>query len=411
MKVAIVGAGLTGLSCALSLKDHCSVTVFEKDEIGGLLSSICKRGYCIERFYHHCFKSDRTLIDMIKSLGLSKKLVWKVVRIGYAISGKIYPLNTPIEILRYPHLSLLDKIKLAIFTLRSRKRDWTKEDEVCVLDGIRRELGDRILDKFFMPLLKAKFGEHFSKVSYAWLLARVAIRSNRKLRGEELGYLRHGFHQLIERMRDELDIRRKHVGSIKILNKKFIINGDKFDAVVWTAPIPLIDVNLRRNAEIPDIKYQSSICVLISSEKSITDDIYWTNVDDAVFGAIIEHTHFMPFEDYGENLIYLASYSTPDGWLFNLSREELVKLYLKDVERFGLKRDDIRWIEVSKARYSSPIYETGYLSKITKYKTKVKGFYIAGLTSKPNYPERSMNGSIKAGREVAEVLKKDFGLS
>jgi len=409
VKIAIVGAGLTGLSCALSLKDY-DVVVFEKGEIGGLLASHNTGKYFIEKFYHHLFRRDEELLRLIRELGLSSKLVWKVVRIGFAIEGKIYPLNTPLEILRYPHLSLRDKIKLAIFTLKSRKRDYRVEDEKGVVEGIREELGDNLLEKFFMPLLKAKFGEYYVDVSYAWLLARVAIRSNRKMRGEELGYLRHGFHQLVEKMTEGLNIRRKAVDSIGVVNGKFAIHGEEFDAVVWTAPLPYLDPKIKRYIELPEIRYQSSICALLSAEKPLSD-LYWINVDNAVFGAIIEHTNFMPLEDYGEHLIYLASYSTPDGWLFNLSEKELANLYLKEIERFGLKRRDVKWIKVFKAKYSAPIYEKGYLKKIIPYRTKLKGFYIAGLVSPPNYPERSMNGSIKAGLEVAEIIKSDFGLS
>ena len=407
MKIAVVGAGLAGLSAAIALKEYANVVVFEKESVGGLAASYC-RGYCIEKFYHHCFRGDKALLEMIKKLGLSGKLVWKVARIGYAVGGKIYPLNTPFEILRYPHMSLVDKVKLAFFTIRSRKRDYTKADNIGVVDGIRSELGERLLNSFFMPLLKAKFGESYSEVSYAWLLARVSIRSNRKYNGEELGYLRHGFHQLIERMREDIEIR----GEVAKIEKSagWVVNGEHFDAVVYTAPLPLLDEKLKRAAGVQDVKYQSSVCALIGAKESVTEDLYWTNVDNCIFGAIIEHTHFMPFEDYGEHVIYLASYSSPSGWLFNAGSDELKKIYLRDVARFGLKEEDVNWIKIFKAKYSGPVYERGYLNRITPYRTALKGLYIAGMTSKPNYPERSMNGSIRAGIEVAEVIKGDLGL-
>ncbi|MEM0266815.1 MAG: NAD(P)-binding protein, partial [Archaeoglobaceae archaeon] len=81
MKIAIVGAGLTGLRCAMELKEFAEVKVFEKNSIGGLVSSFCSR-YCIEKFYHHVFKTDEELLDLIKKLGLSSKLVWKTVKVG-----------------------------------------------------------------------------------------------------------------------------------------------------------------------------------------------------------------------------------------------------------------------------------------------------------------------------------------
>jgi protoporphyrinogen oxidase len=407
LRIAIIGAGLTGLSAAINLREFADVVLFEKSETGGLASSYC-REYCIEKFYHHCFRNDFELIKMIKNLKLSSKLVWKVARVAYAVDGNIFPLNTPFEILKYPHMKLTDKLRLAIFTLKSKKRNYREKDDISVEDGIKEELGESLFNSFFYPLLRSKFGENYGEISYAWLLARVAIRSNRKYSGEELGYLRHGFHQMIERMEEGLDIRK---GRVKISkNGKFVVNSGEFDNVIFTAPLPELDSRIHVSANLPPIKYQSSVCALIGAEKTVTEDIYWTNVRDRLsFGAIVEHTNFMPFEDYGEHLIYLASYSTPNGNLFSKGDEKLKKLYLNDLEKFGLNAKDINWIKIFKARYSSPIYEKGYIQNIIPYRTDLEGFYVAGMISKPNYPERSMNGSIKSGLEVAEVVKRDSG--
>ncbi len=401
MKIAIIGAGLTGLTVANELNEYAKVVVFEQRDIGGLVSSICNN-YCIEKFYHHCFKFDRELIELIKRFGLLSKLKWKIAKTGFLVRGKIYPLNTPIEILRYPFLSLKDKLKLAIFTIKSRRRNYEEYDDITAVDGIKSELGESLLKNFFIPLLSGKFGENYKDVSYAWLLARVAIRSNRKLTGEEIGYLRHGFHQLIEKMCEDVEIRRERAKISR--SKSWQVNGERYDAVVYTGNLAEFELY-----KFP-IRYQSSICVLLASESSLTENLYWINVvDDLSFKAIIEHTNFMPFEDYGENLIYLASYTTPESELFKLSNDEIAKIFISDLEKLGLKRDDIKWIRVFKAKYSGPIYERGYLSKITPYRF-ADGLYIAGMTSKPNYPERSMNGSVKAGMEVAEVVKRDFSL-
>jgi len=416
MKLAVIGAGLTGLSAAYELKDYLKIKVFEGNEVGGLASSYCP-SYCIEKFYHHCFRRDEELIQLIKRLGLHSKLIWKTVRIGQEFEGKIYPMNTPIEILRYPGMSIIDKVKLALFTLKCRKmseEDFIRYDGVSATEGIKKELGEKLLNSFFIPLLRSKFGD-YGNVSYAWLLARVAIRGNRKTGGEELGYLKHGFQQLFDRVLDELESSNVDVvrSAVKKVEKtgSWIVNGESFDAVLWTAPIPVLrSVNDRLTAAlgIKDVKYQSSICVLLSSEKEVTEDIYWSNVNCS-FGAVIEHTHFMPFEDYGENLIYLAGYTYPESNLMKLNSRDVIRIYIRDLAKFGVGERDVKWARLFRAKYSGPVYETGYLNRITPYRSKAEGFYIAGMTSKPNYPERSMNGSIKAGREAAEVIKVDFG--
>ncbi|MEM2086319.1 MAG: NAD(P)/FAD-dependent oxidoreductase [Archaeoglobaceae archaeon] len=404
MKIAVIGAGLTGLRVANELRDYSKIKIFENDQVGGLLASYYN-GYRIEKFYHHLFKTDSELLEVIKKFGLDHKLVWKTVRVGFAVGDEIFSLSTPLEILGYPHMSLFDKLRLAIFTLRSKRLNYEDFDDESASSAIKKRFSGRVVDHFFMPMLKAKFGDNAEIVSFAWLLARVAIRSNRKLRGEEIGYIRHGFQQLVDRMAEGLEI-VKESARIKF-SGKWLVNGEEFDAVVFTAPIPALG-ELAKDFNLPSIGYQSSICALLSLKESISD-LYWINVDKANFGALIEHTNFMPFEDYGEHLVYLASYSMPDGGLFNQSDLEIQKLFLKDLKRFGVEEEDVNWIKISKAKYSSPIYEKGFLKKITPYKVH-EGFYIAGMTSKPNYPERSMNGSLRAGKEVAERIKKDFGL-
>ena len=43
---------------------------------------------------------------------------------------------------------------------------------------ILEHLGPRIYSSFFEPLLRSKFGKNRSNVSAAWLISRIAIRSN-----------------------------------------------------------------------------------------------------------------------------------------------------------------------------------------------------------------------------------------
>ena len=45
------------------------------------------------------------------------------------------------------------------------------------------------------------------------------------------------------------------------------------------------------------------------NKRLMTDGNYWLNIKaDVPFGAVIEHTNFMPVEDYGERLVYITSY-------------------------------------------------------------------------------------------------------
>ena len=48
----------------------------------------------------------------------------------------MYPLTTPLEILRYPELGLADKARLALLTMRAKKMDTLPLDSVTAEDFI-----------------------------------------------------------------------------------------------------------------------------------------------------------------------------------------------------------------------------------------------------------------------------------
>lgn len=147
MKIAVVGAGLSGLNAARILSEYAKVVVFEKKEVGGLLSSLCN-SYCVEKFYHHCFKQDDYLLEVLRELNLHSKLKWRVVKVGQEYEGKIYSLSTPLEILRYPGMSFFDKVKLAKFTISAKKKITKSLITKASWRGLKRSLGKNFTAAF-----------------------------------------------------------------------------------------------------------------------------------------------------------------------------------------------------------------------------------------------------------------------
>jgi len=71
--------------------------------------------------------------------------------------------------------------------------------------------------------------------------------------------------------------------------------------------------------------------------------------------------------------------------------------------RFSLKKEEIHWHKMAIDPWAGPVYTTGYRSLIPSYQQQ--GLFMAGMFSWPNYPERSMEGSKRAGSEVAECIR------
>ncbi|MEA2032471.1 MAG: FAD-dependent oxidoreductase, partial [Euryarchaeota archaeon] len=251
-----------------------------------------------------------------------------------------------------------------------------------------------------------------NSISAAWLLSRIKLRSNRTFKGERLGYLRGGFQQLVDKMAEKFESQGCElrtgckVKELAIENNKVVgVNTSEgfiaSDSVIVTTP------SLTKTLSTNKIKYQNTICALFGTERSLMDGIYWLNIKAEVpFGAIIEHTNFVPRADYGENLVYVVSYVHEKDPIWKMSDEEVIDLYLDGIAKMfpDFRREDVKWCGLAKKKYTAPVYELGYKNKIIPYSSHVAGLYLAGMFSSPNYPERSMNGAIRAGFECAEVV-------
>ncbi|HLB70206.1 MAG TPA: NAD(P)/FAD-dependent oxidoreductase [Candidatus Methanoperedens sp.] len=421
MKTVIIGGGLAGLAAAYKLAGRDEVVVIEKEpELGGMASSYSIDGYHIEKYYHHIFAGDKELIDLIEEFGLGSRLEWLRGSTGYYFNGNVYPMNTPLEILKA--LPLMDIIRLTWLVLKAKSiKDTAPFDDIIAKDWIIDTAGESVYNNFFLPLLSGKFGDNKEKVSAAWLLGRVRIRSNRGTKGERLGYMRGGFHALVEAMAD--DVRKKGgrtmrgtVSRIEVTNREIrsvAVDGVSIecDRVISTlAPHSLekiIDTALLGHEL--NISYQGTACALLGLTEKVMDDVYWLNIkDDVPFGAVIEHTNFIPASDYGEHLMYVTSYfQSSDSVLWRSDDEEVIRLYLDGLEKlFPGFRKKVKWWRLRRDLDTAPVYEVGYRKKVLPYETGTRGLYLAGMFSEANYPERSMNGSIMAGFKCAEAVMK-----
>ncbi|MDD5474378.1 MAG: NAD(P)/FAD-dependent oxidoreductase [Candidatus Methanoperedens sp.] len=426
MTTVIIGGGLAGLAAAYRFAGGYEIIIIEKEpELGGMASSYSIQTphlnagiHHIEKYYHHIFASDKELIALIDEFGLGNKLEWLRGSTGYYFDGKIYPMNTPIEILKA--LPLLDVIRLTWLVLKAKGiKDTAPFDDITAKEWIIDTAGESVYNNFFLPLLQSKFGDNKERVSAAWLLGRVRIRSNRGAKGERLGYMRGGFHALIEKMGETI---RKNGGVIRTGNVSHIdvkdgsvrgvnVDGEfiKCDRIISTAAPHILEkiVDTKLLGLDMDISYQGTACALFGLTEKIMDDVYWLNIkDDVPFGAVIEHTNFIPNSDYGQHLIYVTSYfQNPDSALWKSSDEQVIELYLKGLEKlFPGFRKEVKWWRLRRDIDTAPVYEVGYGKKVLPYETAIKGLYLAGMFSEANYPERSMNGSIKAGFKCADAI-------
>ncbi|MFB6163279.1 MAG: NAD(P)/FAD-dependent oxidoreductase [Halococcoides sp.] len=438
--IAIVGGGIAGLAAARRLQAAGrEVTVFEaSDAIGGLAATVETAGDPIEQYYHHLSKSEERIVEVIEDLGLGGALDWPIGETANYVDGTVWPMDKPWEILTYPYLSLYDTVRLGMLVLgidvrggrpRLDSYDSLEAYDVVPIEEFVAEHTTRgVYEHFFEPLIDAKFGERAEDVSAAWLLGRVQFRGERDpLRGEYLGYLDGGFGRLIDALIE--DVGRDAIRTATRVTDLAIEAGRVDRITVETAPedrdegdpttetVAVDDVIVAAMPSVLEsltdytceIDFQGTVCSVIAMDQQLTDT-YWLNVvDDAPFGALIEHTNFVSPERYGgEHLLYAVRYvQGPEDPFFQQSDEAIEDAWLDGLEDLfeQFDRSSVEWIQTGRNPRTAPVYERGYLDRVVPYDPDIAdGLYYAGMGSRAQYPERSLDGGIRAGENAAERL-------
>ena len=441
--IGIVGGGVAGLAAAYRLqRAGREVRVFEsRDDIGGLARVYETAGDPIETFYHHLSQSEETIVELVGELGLGGDLEWRYKTDSYYVDGVVHPMERAWEILAYPHLSLYDKFRLAMLVKEIDVRggvptfdtyeDITDFEDVPIKEFLLEHTTRHVYESFWEPLLDAKFGSRKEDVSAAWLLGRVKFRGERDpLRGEQLGYLRGGFGKLLdallEAVGEETVVTGARVTDLAIEDGavESLTVERSGDSGASAGPEETHDVDAVVVAAMPnvledltgypcEIDFQGTVCSVWSMDQSLSDT-YWLNIkDDAPFGVFIEHTNFVPPERYGgEHLYYTASYvQDPDEELWKMSDEEVESHWRDGIADLfpHFDPDAVNWVKTARNPRTAPIYERGYLEMVVPYdlgEEVAEGVYYAGMASRAQYPERSLNGGIEAGYACADRIAR-----
>ena len=202
--IAIIGGGLTGLTTAYRLvQAGVKVTIFEgSDRLGGLAAGCDLAGHHVEQAYHFLYKTDEYILALAEELGFRDKLTYHKSSVSTYYGNKLYPMETPLDLIRFTPLSFVNRIRAGLSVLYLQKvKDWRPLSKTTALDWLRRNAGKQVTDVIWEPLLRGKFDRYYDKITMSWLWGRVLQRvdsRDKDLGGEALGYFEGGFRVVID---------------------------------------------------------------------------------------------------------------------------------------------------------------------------------------------------------------------
>ncbi|HEX2033951.1 MAG TPA: NAD(P)/FAD-dependent oxidoreductase [Chloroflexota bacterium] len=430
LRVGVIGGGALGLAAALRLlQGGAQVTLFEREaQLGGLAVGFRVGASALEKFYHHIFRTDTTIIRFIDEVGLSARLVWAQPDTSVLWQGRQASLDSPTDVLRFPFLPLVDRLRLAaglaVLKLAPNERPFAGQ---TAAGWLRRVMGPRVYAVLWEPLLRGKFGARAEEIAMGWFWSRVHERT------PSLGYLRGGFQAFYDALGQRIADLGGTVCTASAVRALYPPPDDgrrggavleteagttyDFDQVLVTLPTRLFTRVARGLPTDYVARYQGpdhywAHCVILALNRPLTD-VYWLNINDPGFPflALVEHTNLMPAADYGgRHLVYLGNYVPPDHPLVRQEDATTLQQFLAALPRLRPEFDP-GWVQehwVFKAPFAQPIVTTDYLSMLPPHETPWPGVFLANMAHV--YPQdRGQNYSLRLGERMASRMLAAVG--
>ena len=401
-RIGIIGGGIMGLVLAYRLsKLGARIDVYEKDTQPGGLSTYKNYGkFFWDKFYHVIVPSDGSLIGLIEELGLGDQLNWRRAYTGYYVYKKFYPLNNAWDFLLFPLLNIWDKFRL-VYTLLygSRINNWRKLEKYTVKAWLVRMGGLKNFNRFWAPLLLAKLGENYKKVSgvFIWTYIRRMFKKHEyPVKKDHLGYVSGGYKTVFNRLVNLLEENgsKLHLGVdvseiAPVENGKIKINygrtTEEYDKVVFTAPLNVLErvtttevVRVVKKEQ--PIEYMGVICLVVTSKRAICP-YYQLNIGDmdTPFTGVIGMSSLVDLEETaGEYLTYFPKYIPADHPHWSKSDSELTELFLRGVFDMypDINRDDILNAYLHRAYKVQPLQLLNYSELIPEIKSNHQNFFV-----------------------------------
>ncbi len=423
-RVVVIGAGAMGLAAAhrAAQLGH-EVDLIEVDSVpGGMAAHFDFGSLSIERFYHFVCKSDEPTFALMRELGIADKLRWRPTSMGYFMKDKVHPWGDPISLLRFPHLTLIAKIRTGLqMFLATKAKSFASIEHKTARQWLEGGSGKEVYNTLWKRLMELKFYELADDISASWIATRVRRigNSRRSIFQEQLGYIEGGSQTLVDALVSDYIRKggRMHLATAaeKVETEAGkvtgVTTGGRFyaaDAVISTVPTPLIstlvpDLPEASKAQYDAIRNIGVVCLIFRLKKSISKHFWINIVDDTIeIPGVIEFSNLRPVED---SVVYVPYYMPTTQPKWQWSDQQFIDEAFGSIRKVNpqIAQSDLIDAKVGRLKYAQPVCEPDFLDKLPPIQTPIKGLQIADTCY--YYPEdRGIAESVRCGRDMAEAI-------
>lgn len=439
MKTAVLGGGLTGLVAGYYLAGKgYKVTIFEKEKtLGGLAGGFKKPGWdwYLDKTYHHLFANDHEILNFFKEIGLNKVFFqspetaslyqFPIPNSNFQFPNKFQtsnnkfqtlPLDTPTDLLRFPLLSLPQKLRAGATVVFLKLSPFFEfYNRQTAERFLKKTMGQPAWKVLWEELMRKKFGKSAGNILASFFWARI------KKRTKSLGYIEGGFQEIVDYLEEKclgLGVEIIKNFEVKGVEKKGNIynvyySDQRFDAVISTLPTAsLIKITKSIFPEtyinrLNKIKYLHNISFILESDKPFLNRTYWLNIcdKDLLFTVLVQHTNFINQKYYGgKHILYIGNYVDDESKLLKMSDRELFDFYSYYLKKINTKYEilDTKYY-CFRTQNAQQIFDKNFVDNKPDMITPAKNFFIANLDM--SYPyDRGTNYAVAVGKKVAGLL-------
>lgn len=424
-KIAVIGAGISGLSVGNLLKERNRVVIWEKDNKPGGLIKCCRvNGSLFHTCGGHVFNSKRKdVLDWFWSYFLEEEQFVKVDRnscvfmdkngssleyniIPYPIENHMYMFDNATQDAFYKDLDEIDRQK-------GLNAEFTDYDSFG--DFLRWRFGKTLYNLYFQPYNEKVWRRDLTTVPMSWMEGKLPMPTTKEMRDynnnrvEEKKFVhstfwyekKGGSQYIADKFAKGLNVRyNANIDNIQYKNGKWVICDEEFDKVVFCGNIKDmvkmikgIDVEAFK-APVDALQYHGTTAVFCEIDKNPYSWIYQPSRHHESH-RIICTGNFSP----SNNVV-----SIPKGRITatieftdEISKEDI----LENLKRIPLNP---KYIDYKYNKYTYPIQDANTRTMIKDLKSALspKGFYFTGRFADWEY--YNMDVAMGAAMDLVKVI-------
>jgi protoporphyrinogen oxidase len=249
MRIAVLGAGVTGLTAARKLHEYGFDTVVYEScsKVGGLAKSRVTDGFVYDPHGGHVFNSkNREIVDWVFSILPKESWQFSVRNAKIYYGGKF--VSYPFE-LSLCELPVDDAVDCAYGFMASRQGD----EPSNFADWLVWNFGEGIASAYMLPYNRKIWSYPLEQMGVSWMSGKMPLpskkeilrslasksSSERKMPHSTFYYpIDGGIQAMVDAIAKPLSLKLSTpVESIEADGGKWRVNGDRFDAVISTLPL------------------------------------------------------------------------------------------------------------------------------------------------------------------------------